>query len=159
MTGHDVSDTVPLRADLVIEYPFIRTTGPVVGAFLTGLREAVLVGIRRVDGTVMVPPVEYDPVTSESLTEVVEVSSTGTIVSWTWVDPPRPGSPWDTPHGLALVLLDGADTPLLHGVLVDSADELATGLRVEAVWRDERVGHITDLLGFAPVARDTSEGS
>lgn len=159
MTGHDVSDTVPLRADLIIEYPFIRTTGPVVGAFLTGLREAVLVGIRRVDGTVMVPPVEYDPVTSESLTEVVEVSSTGTIVSWTWVDPPRPGSPWDTPHGLALVLLDGADTPLLHGVLVDSADELATGLRVEAVWRDERVGHITDLLGFAPVARDTSEGS
>ena len=159
MTGHDVSDTVPLRADLVIEYPFIRTTGPVVGAFLTGLREAVLVGIRRVDGTVMVPPVEYDPVTSESLTEVVEVSSTGTIVSWTWVDPPRPGSPWDTPHGLALVLLDGADTLLLHGVLVDSADELATGLRVEAVWRDERVGHITDLVGFAPVARDTSEGS
>ena len=159
MTGHDVSDTVPLRADLVIEYPFIRTTGPVVGAFLTGLREAVLVGIRRVDGTVMVPPVEYDPVTSESLTQVVEVSSTGTIVSWTWVDPPRPGSPWDTPHGLALVLLDGADTPLLHGVLVDSADELATGLRVEAVWRDERVGHITDLVGFAPVARDTSEGS
>ncbi|MBC8484070.1 MAG: OB-fold domain-containing protein [Actinobacteria bacterium] len=159
MTGHDVSDTVPLRTDLVIEYPFIRTTGPVVGAFLTGLREAVLVGIRRVDGTVMVPPVEYDPVTSESLTEVVEVSSTGTIVSWTWVDPPRPGSPWDTPHGLALVLLDGADTPLLHGVLVDSADELATGLRVEAVWRDERVGHITDLVGFAPVARDTSEGS
>ncbi len=159
MTGHDVSDTVPLRTDLVIEYPFVRTTGPVVGAFLTGLREAVLVGIRRVDGTVMVPPVEYDPVTSESLTEVVEVSSTGTIVSWTWVDPPRPGSPWDTPHGLALVLLDGADTPLLHGVLVDSADELATGLRVEAVWRDERVGHITDLVGFAPVARDTSEGS
>ena len=159
MTGHDVSDTVPLRADLVIEYPFVRTTGPVVGAFLTGLREEVLVGIRRVDGTVMVPPVEYDPVTSESLTEVVEVSSTGTIVSWTWVDPPRPGSPWDTPHGLALVLLDGADTPLLHGVLVDSADELATGLRVEAVWRDERVGHITDLVGFAPVARDTSEGS
>ncbi len=118
-----------------------------------------MVGIRRVDGTVMVPPVEYDPVTSESLTEVVEVSSTGTIVSWTWVDPPRPGSPWDTPHGLALVLLDGADTPLLHGVLVDSADELATGLRVEAVWRDKRVGHITDLVGFAPVARDTSEGS
>jgi uncharacterized OB-fold protein len=159
MTDQDVSGLPPLRADLVIEYPFIRTTGPVVGAFLTGLREAVLVGIRRADGTVMVPPVEYDPVTSEPLSEVVEVSSTGSIVSWTWVDPPRPGSPWDTPHGLALVLLDGADTPLLHGVLVDSPDQIATGLRVEAVWRAERVGHITDLLGFVPVPRDTSEGS
>ncbi|MEO2170246.1 MAG: OB-fold domain-containing protein, partial [Acidimicrobiales bacterium] len=107
----------------------------------------------------MVPPMEYDPVTSEPLNEVVEVSSTGSIVSWTWVDPPRPGSPWDTPHGLALVLLDGADTPLLHGVLVDSPDQIATGLRVEAVWRAERVGHITDLVGFVPVPRDTSEGS
>lgn len=27
-----------LRADLVLEYPFTRTTGPVIGAFLTGLR-------------------------------------------------------------------------------------------------------------------------
>ena len=61
--------------------------------------------------------------------------------------------------GAALVLLDGADTPLLHGVLVDSPDQIATGLRVEAVWRAERVGHITDLVGFVPVPRDTSEGS
>jgi hypothetical protein len=36
---------------------------------------------------------------------------------------------------------------------------MATGLRVEAVWRAERVGHITDLVGFVPVPRDTSEGS
>ena len=28
-----------LRADLVLEYPFTRTTGEVIGAFLTGLRE------------------------------------------------------------------------------------------------------------------------
>ena len=60
---------------------------------------------------------------------------------------------------MALVLLDGADTPLLHGVLVDSPDQVATGLRVEAVWKSERVGPITDLVGFVPVARDTSEGS
>ena len=159
MTGPGALGPSALRADLVIEYPFIRTTGPVLGAFLTGLREAVLLGIRRSDGTVMVPPVEYDPVTSEPLTEVVEVAPTGTIVSWTWVDPPRPGSPWQVPHGLALVLLDGADTPLLHGVLVDSPDQVVTGLRVEAVWKSERVGHITDLVGFAPVARDTLEGS
>ena len=31
---------------MVIEYPFSRTTGPVIGAFLTGLREQVLVGIK-----------------------------------------------------------------------------------------------------------------
>ena len=140
----------PLRADLILEYPFTRTTGPVIGAFLTGLREGVLTGVRRPDGTVMVPPAEYDPVTSEPLTEIVEVGQAGEVVSWTWADPPRPQSPWDEPHGLALILLDGADTPMLHAVLVDSPDELVTGMRVLAVWSREREGHIADLSGFSP---------
>ena len=39
-------DSGVLRAPMVIEYPFSRTTGPVIGAFLTGLREKVLVGIK-----------------------------------------------------------------------------------------------------------------
>ncbi|MGI9604085.1 MAG: Zn-ribbon domain-containing OB-fold protein [Acidimicrobiales bacterium] len=139
-----------LRADLILEYPFTRTTGPVIGAFLTGLREKIICGIKRPDGSVLVPPVEYDPQTSEPLTEMVEVGQTGEVLTWTWVDPPRPQSPWDTPHGLAMIKLDGADTPMLHGVLVESADDLHTGLRVTARWRDERVGHIADLEGFVP---------
>lgn len=139
-----------LRADLVLEYPFTRTTGPVIGTFLTGLRERVITGIRRPDGSVLVPPVEYDPDTSEPLTEMVEVGDAGTVVTWTWVDPPRPQSPWDEPHGLAMIQLDGADTPMLHAVLVDSSADLATGMRVSARWRDEREGHITDIEGFVP---------
>ena len=157
MTGGSV-DPAPLRADLVIEYPFTRTTGPVVGAFMTGLRDGRIVGSRRADGRVFVPPAEVDPETGDSITDIVEVASTGVVETWTWVDPPRPGSPWAQPHGLALIRLDGADTPMLHGVLVDSAADMATGLRVEAVWRDERVGHITDLVGFAPETADGAAG-
>ena len=151
-------DPAPLRADLVIEYPFTRTTGPVVGAFMTGLRDGRIVGSRRADGRVFVPPAEVDPETGDAITDIVEVASTGVVETWTWVDPPRPGSPWAQPHGLALIRLDGADTPMLHGVLVDSAADMATGMRVEAVWRDERVGHITDLVGFAPETADGAAG-
>ncbi len=139
-----------LRADLVIEYPFTRTTGPVVGAFMTGLRAGRIMGSRRADGRVFVPPVEVDPETGDAVSDIVEVASTGVVETWTWVDPPRPGSPWAEPHGLALIRLDGADTPMLHGVLVDSVADMASGMRVEAVWRDERTGHITDLKGFVP---------
>lgn len=139
-----------LRADHVLEYPFTRTTGPVIGAFLTGMREGIICGVRRPDGSVLVPPVEYDPVTSEPLTEIVEVGQSGEVVTWTWVDPPRPGSPWHEPHGLALIALDGADTPMLHAVLVGSPDEMSTGMRVTARWRDQREGHIADLAGFVP---------
>ena len=70
-----------LSAPVVIEYPFRRTTGPVIGAFLTGLREGIIVGIRGADGRVIVPPPEYDPVTAEDLTEIVEVGDAGEVTT------------------------------------------------------------------------------
>ena len=139
-----------LRADLVLEYPFTRTTGPVIGAFLTGLREGIILGIRRPDGSVLCPPTEYDPETSEPLTELVEVGPGGELVSWTWVDPPRSQSPWGQPHGLGMIRLDGADTTMVHGLLADDPAELSVGMRVTARWRSEREGHIADLEGFVP---------
>ena len=54
-----------LSAPLVLEYPFRRTTGAVQGAFLTGLRDGRVLGIRATDGRVLCPPVEYDPVTGD----------------------------------------------------------------------------------------------
>lgn len=143
-----------LSAPLVLEYPFTRTTGPVIGAFMTGMREGVIVGVRRADGSVLVPPTEYDPETAEPLTEVVEVGQAGEVVSWTWLDEPRPQSPWDSPHALAMIRLDGAGSALLHGVLVADAAAMSTGMRVQARWRDERVGHIHDIEGFVPVSED-----
>ena len=115
-----------LSAPIVLEYPFTRTTGPVIGAFMTGLREKIMLGIKRDDGTVLLPPTEYDPVTSKALTEMVEVGQTGEVTTWTWVQDPRDQSPWDSPHALAMILLDGADTPFLHAVLVEDAAASST---------------------------------
>jgi len=139
-----------LTAPLVLEYPFTRTTGPVVGAFLTGLREGVVLGVRRADGTVMCPPLEYDPVDASPLPELVEVGPGGEIVTWAWNGPPRPLQPFDRPFAWAMVRLDGADTTILHAVLVDSPEQIHTAMRVEIQWRDEREGHIRDIAGFVP---------
>ena len=147
-----------LRAPLVLEYPFTRTTGAVIGAFLTGLREGVVLGVRRSDGSVMCPPLEYDPITSESLSELVPVSTTGTVETWTWNGAPRPQQPFSRPFAWAMITLDGADTPLLHGVLVDGPDQMRTGMRVELEWRPQREGHITDIAGFLP-ATESASGS
>ena len=143
-----------LSAPLVLEYPFTRTTGPVIGAFLTGLREKIVLGIKRKDGSVLVPPTEYDPETSEGLTDMVEVAQTGEVITWTWVQEPRDQSPWDSPHALAMIKLDGADTPLLHAVLVDNPESLRTGTRVRIKWREETEGHIKDIEGFLPMEGD-----
>lgn len=44
-----------LTAPLTVEFPFTRSVGPVQSAFLTGLREQVLLGVRTGDGRVLVP--------------------------------------------------------------------------------------------------------
>lgn len=139
-----------LSAPLIIEYPFTRTTGPVVGAFLTGLREQVLVGIKAGDGRVIVPPIEYDPATGEDLTELVEVGPGGTVVTAAWVTQPHEKHPLDQPFAWALITLDGADTPLLHAVAADGPDAVGPGTRVVPRWADEREGHIRDIACFVP---------
>ena len=139
-----------LQAPLVLEYPFTRTTGPVVGRFLTGLREGVVLGIKRADGTVMCPPLEYDPADASPLHELVEVQQSGTVVSWSWGGPRRDQQPFEQPVAWALIQLDGADTTMLHAVLVDGPEQMSTGMRVQIQWRESREGHITDICGFVP---------
>jgi len=137
-----------LEAPLVIEYPFNRTTGPVIGAFLTGLREQRVLGIRGVDGRVVCPPTEYDPTTGAPLTELVEVGAEGVVTSWTWVSHPRPFQPLARPHALALIQLDGADTSMLHVIDAPTPDAVTTGSRVRIRWADEREGLIQDIACF-----------
>ncbi|KOU19898.1 Zn-ribbon domain-containing OB-fold protein [Streptomyces sp. WM6368] len=139
-----------LRAPLVVEFPFTRSLGPVQSAFLTGLREGVVLGVKTSDGKVMVPPVEYDPVTAEEIRELVEVGATGTVTTWAWNDRPRPQQPLDTPFAWVLVKLDGADTALLHALDAPGPDAVRTGMRVRVRWAAERTGAITDIACFEP---------
>ncbi|GLW50283.1 DNA-binding protein [Streptomyces sp. NBRC 14336] len=139
-----------LRAPLVVEFPFTRSLGPVQSAFLTGLREQTVLGVRTTDGRVLVPPVEYDPVTAEELRDLVAVAPTGTVTTWAWNPHPRPGQPLATPFAWVLVRLDGADTALLHALDAPGPDAVRTGMRVRVRWAATRTGAITDIACFDP---------
>jgi len=153
MPDASVADDDILRAPLVIEYPFSRTVGPVQSAFLTGLREGILVGVKRSDGTVLCPPVEYDPDTAEELDQLVQLVPEGTVTTWAWIHEPRPNNPLDRPFAWALVQIDGTSTGFLHAVDAGSEAAMSTGMRVRARFKpaEEREGMITDLACFEPV--------
>lgn len=131
-------------------FTYTRSTGPVIGRFFTELRDRNVVGIRGSDGRVLVPPMEYDPVTAEALSDFVNVGTEGVIKSWCWVKEPRSHHPMDRPFAWALIQLDGADTPLLHCIDAPSESVLATGGRVRVRWAAETRGHITDIACFEP---------
>lgn len=144
----------------VLEFPggYTRSVGPVIGRFLSELRDGRLVGVRTATGRVLVPPTEYDPDNGAAVTdEWVEVGPAGTVQTWSWVTSPRAAHPLDRPFAWALIRPDGADTALLHaldmGVFETGAEPprfLKTGLRVRPRWRAERIGAISDIECFRP---------
>jgi uncharacterized OB-fold protein len=124
--------------------------GPIIGAFLTGLRDGKILGATTPGGRVVVPPTEYDPITSEDIGELVEVGPSGVVTTWAWTDTPLPDQPLDRPFAWALVQLDGADTGMLHAVDAAGPRAMASGMRVTARWRPagERIGHLRDIECF-----------
>jgi uncharacterized OB-fold protein len=139
-----------LTAPHKLAYTYKRSLGPVLSRFFTGLRDRQIHGVRRADGSVMVPPKEYDPETGEALTELVPVADSGVVTSWAWVHRPRPKQPLGKPFAYALIRLDGAATPLLHVVDAGSESAMQTGMRVRARWAEQPVGAITDIQAFVP---------
>ena len=134
-----------------LEYPYTRTVGPVVGPFLTGLRDGRLFGI-RCRGKVICPPIEFDPESGETLAhDFVEIGPGGSVESWSWIAEPTRKHPFQRPFAFALIRLDGADTALVHAVAAAGPEAMAVGMRVRAQYREERTSAITDVY-FVPEA-------
>jgi len=141
-----------------ITFPYQRSLGPVVGAFMTALTERRILGIRNGDA-VLVPPMEWDPATGAELAlDLVEVGPAGTVEAWTWVPEPSAQHPLDRPFAFAFVRLDGATTPLLHAVDAGAPDRMTVGMRVAPRWKGTRVGRIDDLACFVPGEAPETEG-
>ncbi len=131
-----------------ITFPYTRSLGPVIGAFMTALSERRIIGIRNGDD-VIVPPMEWDPATGAALApDFVEVGPAGTVESWTWVPVPSEQHPLDRPFAFAFIRLDGASTPMLHAVDAGTAEAMSDGVRVAPRWKGTRVGHLTDIACF-----------
>jgi uncharacterized OB-fold protein len=140
-----------LTAPHVLEYPYRRSVGPVLGRFFTALRDRKIVGVKTKRGRVLAPPAEYDPETGAAVSDqFVDVGPGGVVTTWSWVVRPRAKQPLGHPFAWALIRLDGADTAMLHAVDAGDPSRMKTGMRVVPRWREERTGVITDIECFEP---------
>ena len=139
-----------LRSGYKVACTYTRYVGPVIGEFLAGLRDGEISGTRSSQGKVICPAMEYDPQTSEELSEFVVLPDTGTVKTWSWVHQPRAKHLMQKPFAWALIQIDGADTALL--LMVDAGSEAAmkSGMKVKVRWAAERKGFITDIACFVP---------
>lgn len=133
-----------------LEFPYRRSVGPVIGEFLTGLRDGHVLGARTATGRVIVPALEYDPDTSEPIEALVPVADHGTVSAFVWITEPKRHQPLDRPFAFAHIRLEGADTDLFHVVDAGTEDKMFNGMTVVARWKEEREGLITDIEAFVP---------
>ncbi|HXH59288.1 Zn-ribbon domain-containing OB-fold protein [Iamia sp.] len=133
-----------------MELLYRRSLGPVVGAFLTALRDQTVLASRTAAGWVICPPLEYDPESGDAVDELVPVGPDGVVTGWSWVFEPLRKHPLDRPFAWALVQLDGPDTAMVHALDAGDPASVHTGMRVRVRWATERTGHITDIACFEP---------
>ena len=136
-----------------ITVPYSWTTGYAAGRFLTELRDnQKILGIKCSKcGEVMVPPRDICPHCYIKNEEMVEVGPEGTVTAFSVVHLSNDEQAVDTPFALALIRLEGADTDLIHLLGgVNEFGDIQHGMKVEPVWKKERIGYLTDIEYFKP---------
>ncbi|TAK29602.1 MAG: Zn-ribbon domain-containing OB-fold protein [Chloroflexota bacterium] len=143
---------ITVKADAELQYNW--AVGRYGSRFFAALRdEKKILGIRCPKcGRVYCPPRQVCGPCFTKMDEWVELSDEGTldafsIVNYGFIDP-NTGEPRPVPYTYAYVKLDGADVTLTH--IVDEQDpaRLQLGVRVKAVFREDRTGTIQDIDHF-----------
>lgn len=136
-----------------IYIPNEYSAGAVGSRFLIALRDK-----RKILGTkctvcnrVYVPARSICKDCYGQLDEWVEVSTKGTLLTYTVCQMPNPVQPSDIPIIYGIVQLDGADTGFVHMLGETDPEQLRIGMRVQAVFKEEREASILDIRYFKPL--------
>lgn len=138
---------------IAMEFTWGYASGDAMERFCAGLRERRIEALRcDACGRRYLPPRPVCGDCNTVLTEWVPVRDEGTLEAWTVVHLPildgRTGEPRPTPYGMGLIRLDGADTTLNHFLAERDPARLQVGQRVRAVWRNDLLGAMDDILHF-----------
>ena len=132
---------------------FSYTAGRVRSKFLTELRDN-----KKIIGTkchncnmVWVPARSTCLKCFERLDEFVPVGNTGTVMTFSIINTYRDFYPKKAPFVYAIIQLEGADTGIVH--LLDGIDPqgVKIGMKVQPIFKQQRVGSILDIQHFEPV--------
>ncbi len=139
----------------VVDVPYNYNAGIYVSKYLRELKEN-----RRILGVkcpkcqkVYVPPRVVCGLCFTKMEEFVTVSDQGILMAFTVVKVPytnpNTGEPKKLPFTCAYIRLDRSDSNLMHCLEEQNEKKIKTGMRVQAVFNEERTGdHFTDIKYF-----------
>lgn len=133
--------------------PYAYAVGTVGTKFYTELRDNKrILGIRcHQCNMIFIPPRSSCPRCLGKLDEFVELGNQGTLLTYTVVRYREPIHPVEAPFAYGIIQLDGADTAITHLLGEVEPENISIGMRVEAVFREERQGNLLDIRYFRPL--------
>jgi len=137
-----------------VKLPYVWHVGKVGSRFYKQIRDNC-----KICGTkcprckrVFVPPRETCPRCYCNMSEWVEVSNTGTLLTYTVTRYAVPSiQPQKPPFALGIIKLDGADTGMVHLLGEVELSAIRVGMRVKAVFEEVRQGSYLDIRYFKPL--------
>jgi len=139
-----------------LDIPNTYSAGMVGSRFLIELRDnKKIMGIKcPTCNRVYVPPRSTCKYCFGKLSELIEVSQKGTLLTYAVAYQQNPVQPLETPIAFGIVQLDGADTGFVHMLGEVEPGQLKIGMKVKAVFKvkKERQASILDIKYFKPLA-------
>ena len=134
-----------LKAHYKMEADFMFSYGRISRFFIELKDNKKIMGTKCPKcGIVFCPPTADCPKCWEP-TEWIEVGPKGTLLHYTVIGLPPLFVKKEVPYTLGFVKFDGADTGIMCFIDETDLKKLKSGLRVEAVFKEERNGLITDI--------------
>jgi uncharacterized protein len=141
-----------------ITLPYQWAMGPTNTRFFEAFREKRIMGTRCNEcGRVVVPARTFCSRCFRDMDEWVPLSDEGTLRTWVLINFAYEGQPKDPPYIIGVMELDGTHNGFPHFVggldhyeIDHLKKKVRIGMRVKAVWKENREGTILDIEHFAP---------
>ncbi len=134
--------------------PYQYFAGATGSKFIVALRdERRILGVRcdRCQRTFIPPRSTCERCFAELTDHWVTLEPTGEVTGFTVIRYAEPYQPKEPPYVLALVKLDGADTPLVHLLECGDVADARIGMRVRAVFAEDQPNNILQIAHFESV--------
>ena len=147
----DHSDAFVVEGKMALPYQYFA--GATGSKFIVALRDdKKILGMRceKCDLTFVPPRQTCDRCFADLTDTWVDLQSTGEVTAFTVVRYAEPYQPKEPPYVLAMIKLDGADTPIAHVLECGDASNASVGMHVRAVFSAEPKDNIMAIDHFEP---------
>ena len=132
--------------------PYKYSMGVLASKFFVKLRDSRKICAAKCPacGSITVPPRSSCPKCFSKITELVELSGKGTLVTYTVVHYDSSVQAAQPPYAVGVIKLEGADKGITHLIGEVDFKKLKKGMKLEPVFRDKRQGSMLDIEYFRP---------